>query len=152
MNLSTHKSIKLRNPISIYFGKVASRGDFIKSATGKKFIALVDNWVAQGMELLIAAPDWKQRYDDRGLIDFLFVGTRKHHAICGSIIPSCDASSRRFPFIAATLVEVDDSMGFLPLSPLAIERHTNYQRALLQLAAKAHDANDALWSRRFGLI
>ncbi|RJG06131.1 type VI secretion system-associated protein TagF [Noviherbaspirillum cavernae] len=142
--MSAHKTIKLRNPGSVYFGKISSRGDFVKSTSGTKLISLIDSWAAQGMELLIADPDWKARYDDGAAIDFLFAGTRKHHAVCGSMIPSCDSSSRRFPFIAATMFEIDDAMDFLPLSPLFLERHINHQRALIHHIAKTHDAADAL--------
>lgn len=133
-----------RNPSSIYFGKISSRGDFVKSASGAKVIALIDNWVAQGMELLIANPGWKSAYDGAGPVDFLFIGTRRKHAICGALIPSCDASSRRFPFIAATLFEVDVPLAFLALSPIVMERHVNHQRALSRHATTTHDAAEAL--------
>lgn len=142
--MSSHTIMQLRNPSSIYFGKIPSRGDFVKSLSGTKVISLIDNWVAQGMEMLLAEPGWKNYYDSAGAIDFLFIGTKKRHAICGYMIPSSDASSRRFPFIAATLFEVDESLHFLPYSPLILERHSNHQRALVQHAAKTHDATDVL--------
>jgi type VI secretion system protein ImpM len=142
--MSANHAIQLRNPSSIYFGKILSRGDFVKSVSGTKVIALIDDWVAQGMEMLIAAPGWKTHYDSAGSIDFLFIATHKKHTICGSLIPSADASSRRFPFIAATLFEIDHSLAFLPFSPLVLERHVNHQRALIQHAARTHDAADTL--------
>ena len=104
--MSANNPIQLRNPSSIYFGKISSRGDFVKSVSGTKVIALIDDWVAQGMEMLIADPGWKTYYDRAGSIDFLFIATHKKHTICGSLIPSGDSSSRRFPFIAATLFEI----------------------------------------------
>lgn len=142
--MSTGNAIQLRNHSSLYFGKIASRGDFVCSPTNSKVIALIDQWAAHGMDALIASPGWKNYYDTAGPIDFLFIGTRKRHAICGALIPSADASSRRFPFIAATLFEIDDSLSFLPLSPLILERHMNHQRALIHHAAKAADVNDTL--------
>ncbi len=142
--MNSQNIMQLRNPCSIYFGKIPSRGDFVKSAIGIKLIALIDNWVAQGMEMLLAEPGWKAYYDGAGGIDFLFIGTRKKHAICGYMIPSGDASSRRFPFIAATLFELEDALAFLPLSSVILERHSNHQRALIQHASKSHDATDVL--------
>jgi type VI secretion system protein ImpM len=142
--MSTITALHLRNPSSIYFGKIQSRGDFVKSTTGTKVIALIDNWVAQGMELLLAEPGWKNYYDAAGPIDFLFIATHKKHTICGALIPSGDASSRRFPFISATLFEIDESLNFLPFSQVVLEKHLNHQRALIQHAAKAHDAADVL--------
>jgi len=132
------------NVSSLYFGKIPSRGDFVKSASGTHVIALIDNWVAKGMEMLSATPGWKNGYDDTTPLDFLFLAPRKKHVICGTLIASADASNRRFPFIAATLFEVEDALAFLAASPLVLERHANYQRALTQHAAKAHDAADTL--------
>lgn len=131
---------------SFYFGKIASRGDFVKSASGGNAIALFDHWFAQGMELLIAYPGWKAHYDKAGPIDFLFVGTRSKLAICGSLMPSSDASSRRFPFIGATLFEAEQPLAFLPFSPLLLERHVSHQRALVRHAATTHDPADTLAS------
>lgn len=142
--MSASTAVRLRNPSSLYFGKIASRGDFVKSASGANVIALIDNWVAQGMEMLIADPAWKAYYDNAGAIDFLFIALRKRHAICGCLIPSRDASSRRFPFIAATLFEVDEALSFLRFSPLALERHLGHKRALVHHASKTHDAADTL--------
>lgn len=142
--MSASTTIRLHNPSSLYFGKISSRGDFVKSTSGAKIIALIDNWVAQGMEMLIEDPRWKVSYDNAGTIDFLFLGTQKKHAICGALIPSGDSSSRRFPFIAATVFEIDEALAFLPSSPLVLERHGNQQRALIHHAANAHDASDVL--------
>ncbi|HCY62700.1 MAG TPA: type VI secretion system-associated protein TagF [Oxalobacteraceae bacterium] len=136
--------MQLKNPSSLYFGKIPARGDFVKSAAGIKVISLIDNWVAQGMEMLLAEPGWKNYYDSAGIIDFLFIGTHKKHGISGQMMPSKDASSRRFPFIAATLFELDDALEFLPLSGLILERHGNHLRALVQHAVKTLDATDVL--------
>lgn len=137
-------AIQPRNASSIYFGKIASRGDFVKSTSGAEVIALIDKWVAQGMELLIADPDWKNSYDTAGPVDFLFIGTRRKRAISGALIPGRDASVRRFPFIAATLFEMGEALVFLPLSPLVMERHANHQRALSHHASTTHDAAETL--------
>lgn len=142
--MSSNKAIQLRNPASIFFGKIPSRGDFVKSQSGAKVIALIDNWVAQGMEMLLAEPGWKTYYDGAGAIDFLFLGMQNRFAIWGNMLPSSDASLRRFPFIAATLFEIDDALSFLPISPAVLEKHGNQQRSLIQCAAKAADASDVL--------
>lgn len=143
-NMSASQPPRLRSHASFYFGKIASRGDFVRSTSGANVIALFDHWFAQGMELLIAYPDWKDRYDNAGPVDFLFIGTRGKLAICGCLMPSRDASSRRFPFTGATLFETAQPLAFLPLSPLLLERHISHQRALVRHAASTHDAADTL--------
>lgn len=45
------------NPHPLYFGKIPSRADFVKSDAGIQAIALLDEWIARGMELLLAEPD-----------------------------------------------------------------------------------------------
>ena len=142
--MRARSTIQPANASSLYFGKIPSRGDFVKSVSGTQVIALIDNWVAKGMEMLSATPGWKSGYDDTTPLDFLFLAPRKRRAICGTLVASADASNRRFPFIAATLFEVEDALAFLAASPLVLERHSNYQRALTQHAAKAHDAVDTL--------
>lgn len=144
--MSSPITMQLRNSSSLYFGKIPARGDFVKSATGIRVIALIDNWVAQGMEMLLAEPAWKAYYDRAGAIEFLFLGTRKKHAICGQLIASSDASSRRFPFIAATLFELDDALAFMPMSPLVLEQHASHLRGLVQHVAGTQDASEALAS------
>lgn len=143
-NMSASTTIQLHNASSLYFGKILSRGDFVKSTSGAKVIPLIDNWVARGMEMLIADPDWKNCYDNAGTLDFLFLGIGRKNAICGTLTPSADASSRRFPFIGATLFEIDDSLAFFPLSALVLEQHTEHQRALTKHAARAPDAAETL--------
>ncbi len=143
-SLHAQAAIRPDSAISLYFGKIPSRGDFVKSLAGARIVALVDNWVALGIEMLAANPHWKRYYDSAEPIDFLFLSPHRGRAICGTLITSGDASARRFPFIAATLFEVDGALAFLPLSPLLLERHANRQRALARHAASSQDANDAL--------
>lgn len=142
--MGTNTTIRLHNHCSLYYGKIPQRGDFIKSTSGGRVIPLIDHWVARGMELLIEDPNWKNLFDSAGVADFLFLGTQKKHAICGALTPSGDSSSRRFPFIAATVFEIDNPIVFLPLSPFVLDRHINQQRALALQASKSHDATSTL--------
>ena len=51
-------------PIRVgYFGKIPARGDFIKATDNAALITLLDNWLAQAMELLSNDPRWKDIYD-----------------------------------------------------------------------------------------
>ncbi len=133
----------VRNPLPLYFGKIPSRADFVKSDGGIKVIALLDDWIARGMELLLEEPGWKKSFDGAGMIDFLFVGSRSRYAICGQMLASRDSSARRFPFLAATLFESEDAPGFLPFSGLALYEHAIHQRTLVRQAAKTTDATSA---------
>ena len=94
------------------FGKIPSRGDFIKGAGQHQLVSVLDRWVSQGMERLSDDPRWKTAYDTACAVDFVFVGARSRLSVAGHLRPSMDSSGRRFPFIAAATVERDDALMF----------------------------------------
>lgn len=80
-----------------YFGKIPSRGDFVKSAHNPQLLQTLDSWIAQAMELLADDPRWKIVYESARPMHFAFIGTRSKLAIAGHMVASHDASNRRFP-------------------------------------------------------
>ena len=103
-----------------YFGKIPARSDFIKAGDNHNLAALLDGWLAGAMTELTAEPRWKLHYDALQPLHFSFVGTRSRHAIAGHLVASCDQSQRRFPFMAMSMLEVDDPAVFLQHSPLVL--------------------------------
>lgn len=94
------------------FGKVPTRGDFVKGVGQHQLISVLDRWVSQGMERLSEDPHWKSAYDSACAIDFAFVGARSRLSVVGHLRPSVDSSGRRFPFITAATIERDDALMF----------------------------------------
>lgn len=94
------------------FGKIPSRGDFVKGGGQYQLISVLDRWVSQAMEVLSEDARWKIAYDAAGAVDFAFVGARSRLSVVGHLRPSGDSSGRRFPFITAATVERDDSLLF----------------------------------------
>jgi type VI secretion system protein ImpM len=103
-----------------YFGKLPARSDFIKAADNLALAGLLDDWLAEMMNVLSADPRWKLNYDAMPPLHFAFVGTRSRRAIAGHLTASSDASQRRYPFLSMSAIEVDDPQGFLPRSPLVL--------------------------------
>jgi len=103
-----------------YFGKIPARGDFIKAADNHALVQLLDDWLAQVMNALTAAPRWKLNYDALPPLRFAFVGTRSRRAIAGRLEASSDQSQRRFPFMAMSALEIDDAESFVVCSPLVL--------------------------------
>lgn len=128
----------------IYFGKIPSRGDFVRSANGTQVIALLDTWVSQSMELLSVDPMWKTRYDSASPINFAFVGTQSKRILSGHLAASNDLSSRRFPFITSGSTEVDDPLAFLARCPMLLSRHWHRLRTLTQKALLPENGEDVL--------
>ncbi|MBL8426537.1 MAG: type VI secretion system-associated protein TagF [Dechloromonas sp.] len=94
------------------FGKIPSRGDFVKGPGQHQLISVLDRWVSQGMERLSDDPRWKAAYDNAGAADFIFIGARSRLSVVGHLRPSTDASGRRFPFLTASTIERDDALMF----------------------------------------
>ena len=128
----------------IYFGKVSSRGDFVKSLTGTHIIHTLDAWIAQGLDLLASDPAWKSHFDSAPAIDFAFLGTRSHRVLAGRLLPSRDSSQRRFPFITASTLEVEQPLAFIVRSPALLSLLWRRLEPLMQAAVEAEDAREPL--------
>lgn len=110
-------------PVSVgYFGKLPSRGDFVKGSTSPALLKILDDWLSEAMDLMSANARWKLAYDAVAPLHFAFVGPRRRHAIGGHIVASSDASSRRYPFLMAGAMEIADPAAFVPNTPLVFSR------------------------------
>lgn len=108
-------------PLSVaYFGKLPSRGDFVKASDNKGLVDILDAWLSQAMDLLNTDPRWKIAYDAVAPLHFAFIGPRRHRAIAGHIVASSDQSSRRYPFLMMSTMEVEAPATFVRNSPLAL--------------------------------
>ncbi|WKB52772.1 type VI secretion system-associated protein TagF [Eleftheria terrae] len=123
----------------VYFGKVPSRGDFIRSSNSAQLVQTLDHWLSQTMELLATDPRWKLIYDAAPPVQFAFLGSRSMVGLAGHLMPSQDSSGRRFPFITAGTFEVHEPLEFMARSPLALTRlWTRFENS----TRLAHDSND----------
>jgi type VI secretion system protein ImpM len=95
-----------------YFGKVPSRGDFIKGSGQNQLVSMLDRWLSASMEQMASDPRWKTDYDSAAPLHFAFVGPRSRLAVVGHLRPSHDASSRRFPFLTAATIETPEGALF----------------------------------------
>ncbi|MCW5581216.1 MAG: type VI secretion system-associated protein TagF, partial [Luteimonas sp.] len=123
-----------------YFGKLPTRGDFVRSQDNHQLMALLDRWAGHGLELLSQDADWKRAYDEAPPLHFAFLGSRSRAVIAGHLLPSRDASQRRFPFLSATQLSLPPSQEFIARSPLAFSRLWS---ALARGSREAMAADDA---------
>ncbi|AKX44187.1 hypothetical protein AKN87_03025 [Thiopseudomonas alkaliphila] len=126
-----------------YFGKLRSQADFIKSSSNNhQLIARLDQWVGETSEALAHNIAWKQLYDLSHSINFALMGSRNKVVISGHLLPSQDASGRRFPFITATALQVSEPLAFIARSPFVLSPLWNKLNAASQalLAAKNVDS------------
>lgn len=123
-----------------YFGKIPSRGDFVKGSDNPALIKLLDDWLAKAMDLMSADARWKLSYDAVAPLNFAIIGPRRRHAIAGHIVASADQSQRRFPFLMMSTLEVPDPASFVGDAPLVLGRLWSRLEAHSQNVLKAVDA------------
>lgn len=127
-----------------YFGKIPTRGDFVKGSDNPALIKVLDDWLAQAMDLMSADARWKLHYDAVAPLHFAFIGPRRRHAIAGHIVASSDQSSRRFPFLMMSTMEVPEPGAFVPDAPLVLNRLWNRLESLSAGVIGAADASASL--------
>ena len=127
-----------------YFGKVASRGDFVRSTQQGSLTQMLDQWLSQGLDQVSVDPRWKQRYDQVGPCRFAFLGVRSKVALAGHMIPSIDSSGRRFPFVTAGSFEIDAPLPFMTHAPMALSRLWSRLETIGREVCGAEDATASL--------
>jgi type VI secretion system protein ImpM len=123
-----------------YFGKLPSRGDFVRSANQATLVQTLDRWLSQGVELMTTDARWKEVYDRAPSAHFAFLGVRSTMGMAGHLIASADSSGRRFPFVTAGTFAVDAPLEFIARSPLAL---APLWTRFAQAARQAHASEDA---------
>jgi type VI secretion system protein ImpM len=106
----------------VFFGKLPSRGDFVRSHQAPALIQTLDRWLTAGVEALATDVRWKTLYDQAPTAGLLLMGTGSSRGLAGHLIASNDASGRRFPFITAVALDVPRPLAFLTYSPLLLAR------------------------------
>jgi type VI secretion system protein ImpM len=127
------------------FGKIPTRGDFVKGTGQHQLIQVLDRWVSQAMERLSENPRWKIAYDTAAPVDFIFAGARSKLSVAGHLRPSSDASGRRFPFIAASTIEREDSLVFR-CAPAGLGKSFNTLARICEAGVNGTDVGELLTS------
>lgn len=137
-----------------YFGKLPGRADFVRSTSGAALLEPLDAWVAHALELAASDPGWKGAYDQCAPVDFVFLGARSPVALVGRLVPSQDASQRRFPFIAAVALPTESPLTLLADFPACFAPVWQQLAGAMELARGTEDprlALDALSAIEFAL-
>lgn len=128
----------------IYFGKLPSRGDFVRSARDGNLTQTLDRWISASLEQLATAPDWKQHFDALPPVEFVVVGSRSSTILTGRMVSSRDSSGRRYPFLIARSLRTDTPLDLLPCLPLCLLPAWITMEQLTTSAQNAQDIDEAL--------
>jgi type VI secretion system protein ImpM len=110
-------------PVSLaHFGKIPSRGDFIRSHSQTQLIATMDQWLSQALEVMAQDAHWKACYDQARPLHFAFLSPASTRVLAGHLAPSSDQSGRRFPLVTLGTFEVGSPQGFTARAPMAINK------------------------------
>ncbi len=127
-----------------YFGKIPTRGDFVKGSYNPHLFKALDNWLSVTMERMAEDPRWKTVYDAAPSVRFVCLGSRSRLVIAGCILPSHDAASRRYPFVSATPLEVAHTSDFMTGAPILLQRYWNASMSAARELLQAPEADSAL--------
>ena len=105
----------------LYFGKLPSRGDFVRSAQHPAMLEVLDRWQAQTLERMATDPRWKLIYDEAPALAFAILGSGSHVALAGHWLASQDTSGRRFPFVTAGAFDLKKPQQSAVLAPIALD-------------------------------
>lgn len=128
----------------LFFGKLPSRGDFVRSAQGPALLQTLDNWLSGGLAALSTDPRWKEIYDRVQPMHLAFLGSRNPLGLAGHLTASRDASGRRFPFIAAARLQTTQPLDFLARSAMALSPCWGTLAAAAKRACEATEAGPVI--------
>ncbi|MBB5017722.1 type VI secretion system protein ImpM [Chitinivorax tropicus] len=133
-------SILTAQPELFYFGKFPSRGDFVKSTAGGPILQVFDQWISQAIDMITPDPNWKAAYDATPPLRFAFLGSRLQLVVTGTLMPSQDASGRRYPLVLATKLETDSALDLLSELPLVLSPF--WQESILSSQQALRETSD----------
>ncbi|MBU0917437.1 type VI secretion system-associated protein TagF [Aquabacterium parvum] len=126
----------------LYFGKLPSRGDFVRSAQHPAMLEVLDRWQAQTLERMSTDPRWKLIYDEAPALAFAILGSGSHVALAGHWLASQDTSGRRFPFVTAGAFDLRKPQQSAVLAPIALDALWHQLATRGQAARRAADLGD----------
>lgn len=108
----------------VYFGKLPSRGDFVRARHHIAETNAIDHWVSQAMAVSGTILSEKTAAaKEMVFLHFSHVDTVSKQVITGLLLPSHDSSGRRYPVIGFSLMHLDKPkiwMNYLPIKSMAL--------------------------------
>ena len=104
-----------------WFGKLPTHADFIRHNVSGREIKSFENWVQDGVALMIRnhGEQWSSRLSGLRTLGFLHVGSEDSHTLAGVVMPSRDRSGRSYPFslvVSRHLPLLQEMQGLAPMA------------------------------------
>lgn len=116
----------------VYFGKLPSRGDFVRARANINETNIVDQWVSQALttsgpilqESALEQTDSENSSSEKtAVLNFSHIDTAANQIITGVMLPSHDSSDRSYPLIGFVMLHLDKPkswMNYLPIKSLGL--------------------------------
>jgi len=116
------------------FGKLPSRTDFLAVQASHPVVKDLDRLVQGVMTVMAGNHDWKPHFDAIPAIDLLWRSATGPEVFVGVLLPSQDATGRRYPLLAGLVLPGDEAARYGPLLLLGAELLCSRLRSLLPRA------------------
>ena len=116
------------------FGKVPSRTDFLAVQASHPAVKELDRLIQGVMTVMAGNHEWKQHFDAIPAIDVLWRSPTGPEVFIGVLLPSQDATGRRYPLVAGLLLPGEEAARYGPLLLLGAELLCSRLRDLLPRA------------------
>jgi type VI secretion system protein ImpM len=126
---------------ALYFGKVPSRGDFVRNAASP-LSSHLDQWLSQTLVQMANDVDWKQVYDSAPCVDFAILGSHSRTGLAGHLAPTHDSAGRRFPFVVVNTFELSASKAPIDFLAMSAQALWPVWRRLESVASQAVEASE----------
>lgn len=121
----------------VYFGKLPSRGDFVRSRHNASEIDSIDNWISGALESLVHTSN------PLPLVFFSHVDTFKNEVITGVIRHSTDSNNRVYPILGMQIQYIEKIKNwtkYLPVKSFSVWQTVDAALVQAQQAATDSDA------------
>lgn len=125
----------------IYFGKLPSRGDFVRSRTHSNEINIIDHWVSE------AVVNTEHSLARISCIKFSHIDTLSNQIITGVLVSSHDSSQRHYPLIGFSQMWLEKPkswMNYLPIKSASIWKTIHQSLVVAKTQSNDIQATDLL--------
>lgn len=130
-----------------YYGKIPSRGDFLRNNLPHTFIEPWDAWLQSAMVAgrTLYGESWQQVYFSAPIWRFtLPAGTCGQNTMLGILMPSVDQVGRQFPLTLAVVLGDQDAWSAFSVSDRTFEALEEAALAMLEDGTSPRDLDQAL--------
>lgn len=132
----------------VYFGKLPTRGDFVRARAHISETNAIDEWVSEALavseSVFSGIPIDNINNHNFAFLNFSHIDTRANEIITGVLIPSHDSSYRNYPLIGFGVLHLDKPKNWMNYLPVKSSALWNDTYEVLSMAKSKTDNTDLM--------